>query len=179
MSKRKNPKKLNDAQRAFVEGLFLKLSKGICSAILSILNSEHRYLFNDCLGELACLMCEKAEELAAHPAPEAWVYVAAKKTALKLIKSESNFQSFVFIDCEGIEVEYTELAFDKLLNDILIESALKSYLTKREYQVFYGLFKESKDTKMVARDLGISESTVRTLKKTAKDKIRKLHEKFK
>lgn len=174
MKKRKHPKKLSEDQKRFADELFESTKGSVRFVISRVLGSKYAYLLNDCLGELALLVCSKIEELQKHPQPRAWVYVAARNIAHKQMKKDAKFQSSVSIEETDQRLKYTDPGFEEVLYSAEIDQCVKPFLTGREYQVFCKLFKDENDIKTVSEELGISESTVRVLKKTLTDKLKKL-----
>lgn len=171
-----NPKPslvLTNVQRAFVEELLTENESIIKYTIRKTLGDVYEYLNEECVGELCLLMCEKISVLEAHPNPTAWVIVSAKLTAFTVMKKNRIYANSVPLD--RANTTKTDSTFEEALYSIWLQNdtsqKLLSTLTNRETQIYHKLYIEKKDSETTAEELGLTPSTVRTFKKTIKDKI--------
>lgn len=164
---------LTNAQRAFIENLLIENESIIKHTIRKTLGVLYGYLFEECVGELQLLMCEKISVLEAHPNPEAWVIVSAKLTAFTVINKNKNHANT--IPLERAKIVGNDTTFEEALYSVWLQNntaqKLIGILTKRETQVYRKLYVEKKDIETTARELGITPSAVRTHKQTIKEKI--------
>jgi len=171
--KLKPPLILTQEQRAFIESLLIENEAVIKYTIKKALGEQYGYLFEDCVGNLCLLMCEKIAVLEAHPNPAAWVIVSAKFTAFTEINNNKNHANTVQLEEAKLIVRDT--TFEEVLYSIWLKNStaekLAGTLTKREIQVYRKLCVENKDIATTAKELGITPSAVRTFKQTIKDKI--------
>lgn len=143
----------------------------------STLGNYYSYLLEDCIAELYLLICEKIAIIEKHPNPKAWIIVAAKTTALKLIKKhkKDSLSQSLDLDVASDLIDETDV-FEEALYDIWLEEKVPekiiSSLTKRERVIYQKLYIEKKKPKIVAKELGISVSTVWNFNKLIKEKIK-------
>lgn len=171
-----NPKPsfiLTNDQREFIENLLTKNESAIKHMIRKTLGDKHGHLIEECISELCLLMCEKISVLEAHPNPAAWVIVSAKLTAFTVINN--NKKGANSFPLEKAKIIGPDATFEEALYSIWLQNGapqkLLDTLTKREKQIYQSLYIEKKTAEATARELGLTPSTVRNVKKTIKDKI--------
>ncbi len=169
-----NSSPLTDSQRAFVENLIRENQGAIYYIIKAVLGEVYGYLLDDSVGKLYLLTCEKIKIVENHPCPKAWVLVAARVTALYMIKN--NRKDLDAVPLERAPVTEVDTTYEEALFGIWLENdvpqKLLNTLTKRETQIYYKLYVENKGTETVAAELGLKVSTVRSFKQLIKDKLR-------
>lgn len=164
---------LTDSQRAFVENLIGENQRAIYYIIKAALGDVYGYLTDDSVGRLYLLTCEKIKTVESHPCPKAWILVAAKVTALYMIKNNRKDLDSVPLErasVAGLDTTYEEALFEIWLQNDVPQKLLNT-LTKRETQIYHKLYVENKDTETTAAELGLTVSTVRSFKQLIKDKL--------
>lgn len=170
-----NKSPLTKSQRAFVEKLIGENQSAVYYIIKAVLGEVYGYLTEDCIGKLYLLTCEKIDIVENHPCPKAWIRVAAKVTALYMIKNNrKDLDTVPFEEREyitGIDTTYEEALFEIWLGNDIPQKLLGT-LTKRETQIYHKLYVENKDAEAVALELGVKVSTVRSFKQLINQKLR-------
>ena len=176
MKKKKTRQRpLTESQRAFIEHLIGENQGVIYCIIKAVLGEVYGYLLEDCVGKLYLLTCEKIDIVENHPCPKAWIRVAAKLTALYMIKNNRKDLEVTSLEgrafpTAGVDTTYEEALFGIWLGNDVPKKLLNT-LTKREAQIYYKLYVENKDTETVATELGLNVSTVRSFKNLIKNKL--------
>ena len=169
----KLPLVLTAKQRTFIEELLVENETAIKYIIRKTLGNVYGYLNDECIGELCLLMCKKISVLESHPNPAAWVMASAKLTAFSVINKNKKYAKCVLPN-EDLPTK-TDPTFEEALYGLWLKNdtpqKLMDTLTKREKQIYQKLYVENKNTETTASELGLNPSTVRTLKKTLRDKI--------
>ncbi len=156
----------------FVEALLKQHQRVIMSVIRANLNHHLYYLAEDCLSEVYLVACQNVSELKKHAHPDGWLAVTAKYITIRLAKDEmKNLRKI------GRAVEHTahEHVFESALYNIWLEEKMPEKilgtLTKREKEIYEMIYIRCMKNDEIARQLGISESTIRNINKSIVDKI--------
>jgi RNA polymerase sigma factor (sigma-70 family) len=130
---------------------------------------------DDCESDVVLIAVEHAAELLSHPNSTGWFVVTAQNVAHNARRKEitrthnlisvSEFKSET--DMEPLE----DILYKEWVNDGIPEELI-SRLAPREREVYKLIFLEHMSTKGISDKLGISESTVRNIKKNIMDKIK-------
>ena len=172
--KQKSVKPLSPMDAKYIEDLFKEHGKEIRVTIVNVLGHENASLIEDAVGDLCLLMCEKIEKLKSHTSPVAWLTIASRFIALNLRRNQNKYNDLIPLDGVRIKSNGAEI-FDEVQYAIWLEEdvpqKLMKMLTKRETDIYQKIYVEEKRVKDVAKELGITENTVRNLHKRLRDKI--------
>ncbi len=143
--------------------------------ILKILSSQFQYLLEDCESEVALIAVRRGAELLSHPNPTGWFVVAAKYVANNAYRKEMKRVSNLSSDSE-IQIKVQDDPLESVLFDDWIQNGvpdkLLSRLAPREREIYDMIFVQDMTTVEIAKQLCISESTVRNIKKNVLDRIK-------
>ena len=168
-----NQSPLTASQRDFVQHLISENQGAVYYTIKSVLGEVYGYLTEDSVGKLYLLVCEKIKVVENHPCPKAWLLVAAKVTALYMIKNNRKDLDLVPLErasSAASDPTYEEALFEIWLDNNVSQKLLNT-LTKREMQIYHKLYVENKDAETAAAELGLNVSTVRSFKQLIKAKL--------
>lgn len=129
----------------------------------------------EAVSELYLLMCKKAKVLNEHPSPKAWIIRASKYIVQGLITKNSKEKASVSIEvlpeCASETDVFEDVVYSIWMEENVPDKVL-SHLTKREREVYQGIYIENKKPKEVASDLNISVNAVNNIHKNLRDKIK-------
>lgn len=171
--KPKNKILLSQADACFIEKLIGDNKTLVKTIIYSTLGQEHKELFEDALNELYLLICEKFQTIKSHPNPKAWLLVAARYTAQGMKSKHIKHQSENINKAREIsdKMDISEEAVYNIWLENNIPQKLINSLTNREKEIYTLIYIKDKKPKEIAKELGITESSVRNIHKNLKDKI--------
>ncbi len=174
-TKNNNVQMLSSEKRAFLERLLTKEQSTITSILRSRLGELYDDLKDDCMSDLCWLAIHKIDVLMNCEYPGKWLASSTKYIALKA--KRERYTQFNHTSIKDIaDVAFPEDVFEMALYNIWLEqdayNVLKKELTKRELEVFELMAEQQKNHEEIARELNMTESTVRNIKKNIKDKYR-------
>lgn len=172
--KQNSAKPLSREDVKYIESLLKENENVINTTIYNTLGHTYRAISEDAIGELCLLMCEKIETLKTHECPKAWLIVSAKFVALGLTRKQNKQTNTLSLDNIIVGTKGTEV-FDEVQYAMWLENKapekLIATLSKRESEVYRKIYIESKTVKEIAKELDVTENTVRNVHKNLRDKI--------
>lgn len=166
--------KLTQADRAFLQELFVVNYKIINVTVYNSLGEKYKLFVEDVVAQVYLLACEKVCVLRDHSNPKAWLITAAKLVSLETLRKCAKIQKVASIDeCDGLCADgdvLEDIIYSSWVEDNAVQKLLSS-LTKREKQVYDKLYKENKTAKQSAAELGVTTNLVHNMNKRLKDKI--------
>lgn len=172
--KQNSAKPLSREDAKYIESLLKENENAINTTIYNTLGHTYKAMAEDAIGELCLLMCERIETLKTHECPKAWLIVSAKFVALGLIRKQNKETDAISLDNIIAGTKGTEV-FDEVLYAIWLENKapekLIATLSKRESEVYRKIYIEKKTVKETAKELDITENTIRNVHKNLRDKI--------
>lgn len=168
--------KLSQADRDFIKQLVLKNRVTIAHTVRVVLGELYGSLYEDCIGETYLLACQKVKHIREHENPDGFIIVAAKLTALGLMRKVKGVKTVPIVNPDALPSEtdvYEEALFNICIKQLTPKN-LEELFTPREAEVFKLIYIEELNSIQAAERLGISDSTVRSIKQTVKDKVKQL-----
>ncbi len=170
-----NMQKLSAEERVFLEQLLTKERSIITSILRSRLAELYYDLKDECASDICWVAIHKVDVLMNCPHPVKWLATATKYIALNAVR-----RRYKRIDQTSsknvMDVAFPEDVFEMALYNIWLEqdayNILKKELTKRELEVFELMVEQKKTHQEISKELNMTESTVRSIKKNIKDKYR-------
>jgi len=150
----------------FIAKLIEENKTHIKNVVYSTLGTTYHYLANDTISELYLLLCEKVEILKTHSAPDAWILVAAKRTALGMMaKHRKDLLTVPLVEAvnKGNDSDVCDTALYEVWLENNVPARLIARLTKREQEVYHKIYIEGKKATEVAKELNVSASTVHNI----------------
>lgn len=170
-----NMEKLSSEKKAFLEQLLTKEQFALANILRSRLGGLYEDLKDECVSDICWLAIDKIDVLMNCQYPGKWLAASTKYIALKA--KRERYTQFNHTSIKDIaDVAFPEDVFEMALYNIWLEqdayNILKKELTKRELEVFELMVEQQKPHEEIARELNMTESTVRNIKKNIKDKYR-------
>lgn len=167
---------LTSEEAAQLERIIMARIHIIRYTIMKIFGVKYQYLADDCISEVVLLACKKGRILLDHSNPGGWLVNASKNIAYNMMRKHQKEMRNVPIDAlESVsspEDIFEEMLYQEWLKKGVPEILL-SRLTKREQEIYDLLFVQKKTPQEIADELHISVNTVRNIKKSIVDKIKK------
>jgi len=171
-------KKTEKQQNAILGELFIKYRDVILFAVLRTLGAENESMAEDCLSQAFLIACQKKDELFSRDNPVLWLIATAKNCARHCKRTAIKEQSlFHPIDEETSEI--ADQSGERFVQDLIYEDWIEKgvpqklidELNPRVRQAFVAKYREHKSNAQIAKEMQISESTVRTFLHDAKKQI--------
>lgn len=166
---------LTSDEAEYIKNLVLRNKYVIQAVAKSVLQEKYEYMVEDCVSEVYCLACTKAKKLIKHEKPDAWIVVATRKVALNMArKQETRLRRTA--DKEVDTVSVPDTVFENALYNIWLEKGvieeILSTLTPHEREIYELLYKKRLTSKQTAEIMGVSDSTIRNINSTIREKIK-------
>jgi len=165
------------------ESLYDKYSKEIYMICFSY--CQNKADAEDCLQEVFCRAMSKASEVKKHPAPDKWLYIAARLVSLEKLRA-NNKRNRDELDISDFEAILESGAFEDGLLErryadaeiILLRNDILGKLNKKEQELYSMRYIEKLGVDNIAERLGISYSSATTRLNRLKMRILKSVEKL-
>lgn len=170
-----NMQTLSSKESEFLQQLLTKEQSAILRIIKNTLGELYDNLKDDCLSDVFWLTVQKIKLLMKYQYPDRWLARSTKLVVMNVINSR-NRQCAKTADIDVDNVAFSEDISELAIYNIWMEqdayNALKRELTKRELQVMELMCEQDKTLQEIAKELNITQTTVRNIKKSIKDKYR-------
>lgn len=175
MKEKDNRGVLSNEESERLGSLIRKHRNVIRATVFKILGSQFRYLLEDCTSEVAVIAVQQGAELLSHPNPAGWFVLASKNTANNMLRKERTRLRKEIIDSD-LQIQMQDDPLEEVAYADWIENGipdkLLSRLAPREREIYDMIFVQDMGITEIARELSLSESTVRNIKKNVLDKIK-------
>lgn len=170
-----NMQTLSSEESEFLQQLLEKEQSAILRIIKNSLGASYYDLKDDCLSNVFLLAVHKIKIVMKCKYPDRWLARSTRLAVMNAIRSRNNrFSQTASIDVDSVALseDVSELAIYNIWMEQDAYNALKRELTKRELQVMELMCEQDKTTQEIAKELKITQTTVRNIKKSIKDKYR-------
>ena len=172
----KEPPKMPEAQKEFVQNLFQQHKRAIYSAVYKLVNDHD--LTQDLVSEAAIILLRKAD-LLLHVKPEKllkYIVTIAVNNTINYLRRQSNKNEYITNDerhfeCNNAKYSTVEEEVFAHLDMQLVHKTLLT-LPERTKTLLYMKYFEERPNKEIAAALGIAPDSIRMYLKMARDELR-------
>ena len=156
--------KLSRAEVAFLEALFADTQVKLRNIIRRQLQDCRYVSVEDVMQETYCRSCEHIRAIMASNNPEAWLIRTAHNTVYEMLRK---------LNRESGEIGHLEAVSEPILNHLGLDAILPETTSDKDRDLLIRYFERKDNSTEIAKDLNLTQQTVRQQLKRAKDRLAK------